>query len=115
MPRLADTLARWARRTSTSFSELLSETPAETMPPATGAEPIYRLRQWPSLSPSLRTADVLRLLSRMGTRPVNRSWMLNHSGLEARRVDLLLRQLRAQDALEVIDPSAFASESYAPR
>jgi hypothetical protein len=53
---------------------------------------------------------VLRLLSLMSNRPVNRSWMLKHSHLGADRIDGLLDDLLQQRALIVIDPSDFPAE-----
>jgi hypothetical protein len=73
------------------------------------------LRHGPSLPPSLRTADVLRLLALMSNRPVNRSWMLKHSRVRAERIERLLDLLLQQEAMEVIDTSSFAEpESVYP-
>lgn len=107
MTKVVDTLAQWARRTTSSFAELRSPGAADSDAHDPADELIYRLRQWPRLPQALRTAHVLRLLSLMSNRPVNRSWMLNHSRLAPERIDQLLQLLLEQQALEVIDPSAF--------
>jgi hypothetical protein len=111
MPRVVEAITQWARRTTSSFAELVGDTgfaQTELQAPPT-CEPIYRLREWPLLPASMRTADVLRLLSLMSTRPVNRHWMVQHSRLPEKKIDRLLERLAAQRALEVIDPSGFAS------
>ena len=109
MARVVEAITQWARRTTSSFVELRSESFAETEVQAHAPdEPIYRLRQWPHLPSSMRTADVLRLLSLMSNRPVNRSWMVNHTRLPAQHVDKLLQRLAEQRAVDVIDPSGFA-------
>ena len=115
MPRMVEALADWARRTTTSFAELRAEgwLRPESVPAPTGPELIYRLRQWPSLPPSLRRADVLRLLSLMSNRPVNRSWMLSRGRVPADQVDRLLQLLERQGAVDVVDPSSFPSKPAA--
>jgi hypothetical protein len=111
MARVVEALAGWARRTSWSaFSELRGNPFPDTQLSERPGEPIYRLRTWPLLPQALRTADVLRLLSLMSNRPLNRSWMLKHSRLGAARVDALLDKLVKQGALEVIDTSDFPAE-----
>ena len=97
-------LYNWAKKTTTSFAELRfclsqrdpldSELDQNAM--------IYRLKHWPDLPTQTRTANVLRALSMMSTRPVNRQWLLSHSKLQAHQVDLLLERLVAQDAVEVV-------------
>ncbi|HKB52597.1 MAG TPA: hypothetical protein VKD22_01275 [Ramlibacter sp.] len=68
---------------------------------------IYRLKHWPSLPSAVRTAEVLRLLSVMSHRAVNRRWMLAHSKLETAQVEALLRRLIARGDVEVIDIRSF--------
>jgi hypothetical protein len=107
MPSVYDTLYRWARRTTTSFAELRF-VPSERQ--AIGPEDdglIYRLKHWPDLPAPARTADVLRALSVMSNRPVNRHWILANSRLRAPDVDRLLAQLVEQDAVEVIDGARY--------
>ena len=101
MLSMVERLARWGRRT------VQPETGAAEDSRSAQDEPIFRLRRWPSLPPALHTAAVLRLLSVMSTRPVNRGWMLRHSGLQAEQIDDLLDRLQRKSALEVIDPSGF--------
>jgi hypothetical protein len=70
---------------------------------------IYRLKRWPNLPYGHKTADVMRTLSVMSNRPVNRHWILSTSKLRPAEVDRLLRRLKADDALEVIDSRKFAA------
>jgi len=108
MPFVSATLFDWVRRTRTSFAELCSRSsvlPSED----DGDGLIYRLKRWPDLPTASRTADVLRLLSVMSHRPVNRRWMLANTRLEAGHIDRLLRRLIEGGAVEVIDPAAFAA------
>lgn len=99
-------LAGWARRTTASFTDSGSAGIADSLPLADG-EPIYRLRRWPTLPGPMRTATVLRLLSVMSTRPVNRAWMLRHSGLQSETVDQLISRLERDGALDAVDPSGY--------
>ncbi len=78
-----------------------------------GGGVIYRLRHWPTLPSAMRTADVLRLLSLMSSRPVSRHWMLTYAKLPERRLDVLLDRLAAQGALEEINPASFPREPRA--
>ena len=108
MARVYETLALWARKT-TSFAELLvsgAERAEESQPPQPG-ELIYRLKHWPALPDRLKTADVLRTLSVMSNRPVNRRWILAHSRLKADQVDDLLRRLADENAVSIIDTASF--------
>lgn len=109
MPSVYDTLYQWARRTTTSFAELRFVSSQRPEAEADGGGLIYRLKQWPDLPTNARTADVLRMLSVMSSRPVNRRWILAHSKLHAGDVDRLLERLVEQDAVEVIDGSKFPS------
>jgi len=107
-----DTLSRLARRTTTGFASLLSPFAAAipVSDPGGGGELIYRLKHWPDLPPSLKTADIFRTLSVMSSRPVNRHWILSTSKLRPDQVDQLLTSLRFQEAVEVIDSSKFKGE-----
>lgn len=110
MGRVYEALCDLARRTTTSFAELRVDSAQRAQPePAPGDGLIYRLRHWPTLPSSHRTADVLRLLSLMSNRPVNRSWMVNHTRMAPDRLDRLLERLVKDGSLEVIDPSGFAA------
>ena len=113
MSAVSSTLA-WARRTRSSFVPLgwLASRPA-VQPQPVALEPaadslVYRLKRWPDLPSAARTADVMRLLSVMSHRPVNRRWMMSHSPLDADHIDALLRRLVTRDEVEVIDASGFA-------
>jgi hypothetical protein len=108
MPSVYDTLSAWARRTTTSFAELVSSgfDKEETTRPG-DSELIYRLKQWPMLPDAQKTADVYRALSVMSHRPVNRRWILASSRLTPKQVDRLLEQLVRQGAVEVVDTSGF--------
>ena len=70
---------------------------------------IFRLKAWPQLPESGRTAEVYRMLSVMSSQPVNRQWLLARCHLAPRQLDELLLRLQADGALEVIDPKRFAS------
>lgn len=110
MGRVYEALCDLARRTSTSFTELRADSTLRAGPESIpGDGLIYRLRHWPTLPSSQRTADVLRLLSLMSNRPVNRSWMVNHTRVAPERLDRLLDRLVKDGSLEVIDPSGFAA------
>ena len=117
MSAVSATLAFWARHTRSSFAPpawLVSRPAPETGPAV--AEPaddglVYRLKRWPDLPSAARTADVLRLLSVMSHRPVNRRWMLSYSRLDAEHVDALLRRLVDRDEVEVIDASSFPPQA----
>ena len=76
--------------------------------PAAGPNLIYRLKAWPQLPESGRTADVYRMLSVMSNRPVNRNWILARSRMTVQQLDDLLRHLVHAGAVEVIDPARFA-------
>lgn len=73
---------------------------------------VYRLRHWPDHLPaSLRTADVLKALSLMSNRPVNREWILRNSRLKAAAIDRLLDLLVANDDVDVVDTSRFCASA----
>ena len=108
MARAYETLFLWARKTTSSFAELLaSGTDRQDSQPALDGELIYRLKHWPTLPEGLKTASVYRTLSVMSQRPVNRRWLLSHSTLRVEQVDGLLQRLTDADAVEVIDSSKF--------
>lgn len=108
-------LCQWARKATTSFAELrFMHSPQHDEPLDEGEELIYRLTHWPELPCASRTADVLRTLSVMSTRPVNRRWILATTKLRPQDVDHLLRRLVEQDAVQVIDPSTLPL-TVAPR
>jgi hypothetical protein len=74
-----------------------------------GAHLIFRLKAWPRLPESGRTAEIYRMLSVMSSQPVNRQWLLSRcSSMAPGQLDALLLQLKDEGALEVIDPSGFA-------
>ncbi|NKE67145.1 hypothetical protein RAMLITH_15075 [Ramlibacter sp. RBP-2] len=113
MSAVTATLATWARRTRSSFAPLawLPSRPAPLRDAVAEAVAenglVYRLKRWPDLPSAARTADVLRLLSVMSHRPVNRRWMLSYSRLDAEHVDALLRRLVDRGDVDVIDASGF--------
>lgn len=111
---MVELISEWARKTGSSFFDPRSgfgHDAGDSAPP--DDDLIYRLRHWPVLPGALRNAEVLKLLSRMSSRPVRRSWILRHTRLGTARLDGLLQRLAAQQALEVIDPSAFPSARQA--
>lgn len=107
MLRVVDSLRDFARWT-TSLSEF-RELRNRTSPPDPLSEDglIYRLRTWPELPPALRNARMLRLLSVMSSRLVNRHWMVSQCGKPA-EVDALLALLVTEGCVEVIKPQGFS-------
>lgn len=105
--RVVEAISGWARRAST-WGECRSQA-GEPAAPAPDSAPslIYRLRRWPTLPSSLKTADVLRLLSLMSSRPVSHAWILTHGKVTREKLDRLLLHLRAQEAVETINPASF--------
>lgn len=102
-----DTFCNWSRRT-TPFGELLfNSSLRQDRGPDADDGLIYRLKHWPSLPDSYKTANVYRVLSLMSNRRVNRNWIQVHSKLPAEQLDRLLRRLVDNGALEVIDASKF--------
>ena len=73
-----------------------------------GADLIFRLKAWPELGDSERTAEIYRILSVMSSQPVSRQWLQARCTMPVQELDKLLRDLAAQGALEVIDPARFA-------
>lgn len=69
---------------------------------------IFRMKAWPQLPESGRTAETYRILSIMSSQPVNRQWLLERFSMAPRQLDELLSLLVAEGAVEVIDPSRFA-------
>ncbi|RYZ00669.1 MAG: hypothetical protein EOO24_16195 [Comamonadaceae bacterium] len=69
---------------------------------------IYRLKAWPELPETERTADIYRIFSVMSQRPVSRHWILARSRMAPDRLEHLLQLLEAEGVLEVIDPARFA-------
>lgn len=112
MASVYNNLSNWARRTTTSFGELLSLPAQETEDDDDGLT--YRLKHWPDLPCEARTAPVLRTLSVMSHRAVNRRWILVTSKLKASEVDRLLQRLVKQDAVFITDISQFPTAANAP-
>lgn len=113
---MIQTITEWARRTGSSFGGSRPQLPDSVFPATVAAEPdtpgdrIYRLRHWPDLPASLRTAEVLQLVSLLSSRPLRRSWILSRTRLDAQRLDLLARCLLAQQALDVLDPASLPAD-----
>jgi hypothetical protein len=112
MPSVYDMLHDWARRTSTSFSELCFVVSVRDVPQPAGGL-IYRLKHWPDLPCHHRTAEVYRTLSVMSHRPVNRRWILSNSRLHKDQLDSLLQRLLREGAVEAIDSDKFQAEACA--
>ncbi|HZY15089.1 MAG TPA: hypothetical protein VFE74_00590 [Ramlibacter sp.] len=74
-----------------------------------GSNLIFRLKAWPQLPESGRTAETYRMLSVMSSQPVNRQWLLARFRMAPRQLDALLQQLIAEGALEVIDTARFST------
>lgn len=103
MPSVIDSLRNWM----SSFSELRSapHNPFET---PTGEDAlVYRLKHWPVLHETHKTAGVYRVLSVMSSRPVNRSFMLAQSRLPPHELESLLHNLKQERAIQVTDISEY--------
>ena len=72
---------------------------------------IFRLRSWPQLPESGRTAEIYRMLSVMSSQPVNREWLESRCRMAPQQLDELLQSLVAEGAIEVIDPARFAGRA----
>lgn len=79
-----------------------------TGPNLSGADLIFRMKAWPQLPESDRTAEVYRMLSVMSSQPVTRQWLQGRCRMAPQDLDELLLKLVAEGALEVIDPARFA-------
>lgn len=103
MSLVSVTLTHLARHTRSSLDAFARRAPlpVEAEPGEDGL--VYRLKHWPTLPSAIRTADVLRLLSVMSHRAVNRRWIRAHTRLEAAQIESLLRRLVAHGDAEVID------------
>jgi hypothetical protein len=82
-------------------------------PRPAGGDLIFRLKAWPRLPESGRTAEIYRMLSVMSSQPVNRQWLLARCQMAPQQLDELLVQLVADGAVEVIDPARFAGRDPA--
>ncbi|HSI53308.1 MAG TPA: hypothetical protein VK981_05005 [Ramlibacter sp.] len=109
LPSIRDTLFQWARKTSTSFSDISLFPKEAGDSKLEGDGLIYKLKHWPELPQASKTAAVLRTLSVMSHRPVNRRWILATSKMGSQQVDGLLQKLVDDGAVEVIDGSRFAA------
>lgn len=113
MPSVIDRLWRWARQASMSLSGLFRADPDAGSADGPEDHLIYRLKRWPKLPSAGMTTDIYRTLSVMSTRPVNRRWILNNSNIRTHEVDLLLRRLVEQDAVEVTDAAKYGPSTNA--
>lgn len=113
--RVVEAISGWARRASSwgNLREASSESAMAERDSTPGL--IYRLRRWPTLPASLKTADVLRLLSLMSSRPVSHAWILTHGNVRREKLERLLLHLRSQEALETINPASFPAARHAGR
>lgn len=113
MSTVYDTIYEWARKTTTTFAELrLLAWERDDVQDDKGDSLIYRLTRWPDLPCQTKTAGVLRTLSVMSHRPVNRNWIIANSKLRPEQVDRLLERLVDEEAVQVIDGSKFPPEDY---
>ena len=102
MRRLLGAAARGVHRSSRfGESAFRPERPA-------GHDLIYKMKAWPQLPESGRTAEIYRMLSVMSSRPVNRQWLLARSRMQPHQLDQLMHRLVADGAIEVIDPARFS-------
>ncbi len=105
--RLSERLSLWLRKMSALLAPERRRRLASNAQIDSSDCLIYRLKHWPRLRSVSKTAGIYRALSMMSTRPVNRRWILNNSGMAASDVDGLLRRLVAEGAVEVIDSTQF--------
>jgi hypothetical protein len=99
----------WMRKTASSFAPLLVA-PDDALPATASATEgrVYRLRQWPALPSHWRTARIYRVLAVMSQRPVNRHWLVARQGMAPSQTDALISYLVTQDAVDIVDVTAFA-------
>lgn len=86
---------------------------APGQPRLRGDDLIFRLKAWPQLPESGRTAEIYRMLSVMSSQPVNRRWLMERCRMAPHQLDKLLARLVREGALEVIDPALFAGREPA--
>lgn len=108
MTSVFDSISSWARKTTTSFADLRHSVSQRPEHDDAADGQAYQLRYWPDLT-GARTADVLRALSVMSHRPVNRRWILASTKLSPLQVDTLIADLVAQDAVTIIDTARYPS------
>lgn len=113
MPGVLVRLSSWTRKTTTSFVDLCLPREAAKARDCAADHLIYRLRHWPRIASTGKTVDIYRTLSVMSSRPVNRRWILNNSSMDAREVDLLLRRLVEQEAVDIVDAGKFRPDTHA--
>ena len=113
MPNVAERVSTWSRQAVASLSALCRRAAPDQWPDHPGDNLVYRLRHWPRIPSASRTADILRTLSVMSHRPVNRRWILSNSRMNAGEVDGLLRRLVSQGAVHVIDTGTYRPDPNA--
>ena len=96
-----------SRRKEVRSPFFLASRPGSTPPCMRGGDLIFRLKAWPQLPESGRTAEIYRMLSVMSNQPVNRRWLVERSRMAPQQLDALLVHLVREGALEVIDPARF--------
>jgi hypothetical protein len=67
----------------------------------------YRLRAWPDLPESVRTAAVYQAFSRMSQGPVTLQWFIVHSRLAPQQAHTLFERLTGDGQIEIIDIGRF--------
>ena len=102
-----------ARRKETGGTAFLPTRPAAGDHRVFSSDLIYRMKAWPQLPESGRTAEIYRMLSIMSNQPVNRQWLLERFRMTPHQLDALLSQLVAEGAVEVIDPARCAGREPA--
>jgi hypothetical protein len=107
------TLRRWFGGKRQEAARPFRSSRSDGAPGIAGGDLIFRMKSWPQLPDSERTAEIYRMLSVMSSQPVNRRWLVEHCKLPAPQLDRLLVQLVAEGALEVIDPARFAGRDPA--
>ena len=112
MPSVVVRICAWIRLTAAFFDTARRRIGRAAPSVPIGDELIYRLKLWPNIPSASKTAGMYRTLSVMSSRPVNRRWILRSSGMQAHEVDLLLRRLVEQGAVDVIDARNYAPDTH---
>ncbi|KQT13683.1 hypothetical protein [Ramlibacter sp. Leaf400] len=116
---MMQTITEWTRRTTSSFGGSRPPAGDTEFPQTVVSEPdkpgdlVYRLKRWPELPTAMRTAEVLRLLSLLSSRPLRRSWILERTRLGEEHLEMLTKRLSAQGALDIFDPALLPTRAFA--
>lgn len=92
---------RLGRTVKTFAATMAASAPAAPGTSESAAKPYaYRMRAWPEIPPHVRTAPVLRAMSRMSWGPLTHGWILRNCGLSEGQAECLIDLLVAEGAVE---------------